>query len=80
MWAAMVETVLTPSPARAEVSSTPFFWRNRTFVAMPPTLAGLVLLVNEPANCTRTTGISGILSGTDPWVKALAKRAASGYQ
>ena len=66
MWTIMVDTLATPMPATALGSSTPFICKNRTFVAMPPTLTGQIRLTNDPASWTRVAGISRTRSGTDP--------------
>ena len=57
---------LSPTPVTASAGSTPAFCMNRTFSAMPPTLAGVTRLTNDDASCASTLGTNGRCSGTPP--------------
>ena len=64
--------VLRPTPVTADAGSTPAFCMNRTFSAMPPTLAGVIRFTNDDANCAPTVGTNGNGSGTLPIVHIAA--------
>src|SRR5207253_484422 len=51
--------------ATAEARSTPCFWRNLTWEAMPPT-AGMARLANDIDTCNSVVGQSGRVMGTVP--------------
>ncbi len=58
--------VLSPTPVTAFAGSTPAFCMNRTFRAMPPTLAGVTRLTKLDASWACTLGTGGNGSGTPP--------------
>ena len=50
------------------------FCRNRTFVAIPPTLAGVTRLENDDASCAIVTDQNGSRTGTAPTMPRPAPR------
>ena len=55
-WTTAPTNELRPTPVTAYAGSTPPFCMNRTFSAIPPTLAGVIRLTNDDAICAPTVG------------------------